>query len=63
MYKLKDKLTTFIDIHFPPHNQDRRVYLEKSIEKAVDQFAYFYLLVKIHKTLWATCPIVLVSDS
>ena len=56
-------LNGFIARHFPDRNCPDRKYLLRSIAQVRDPFAYFYLILKIHKNPWTTRPIVSVSGS
>ncbi|CAJ1931841.1 unnamed protein product [Cylindrotheca closterium] len=38
-------------------------YLQRTLDRVTDSYAYFYALAKIHKSPWKTRPIVLVSGS
>ena len=38
-------------------------YLQRTLDRVTDPYAYFYALAKIHKTPWKTRPIVSVSGS
>jgi hypothetical protein len=60
--KLRSRISTFLELHFPENHPDR-VYLSPKLETATDPFAYFYILAKIHKAPWSTRPIVSVSGS
>jgi hypothetical protein len=51
----------FISAHFPPKDPSATFLLRSLVVK--DPFAYFYMLMKIHKTPWSTRPIVSVSGS
>lgn len=54
-------VTQFISAHFPPGDPSA-TFLQRSLI-VKDPFAYFYMLMKIHKTPWSTRPIVSVSGS
>lgn len=47
----------FLAKYFPP-NDDDRTFLERSFNAHRDKFPHFYIVAKIHKTPWATRPIV-----
>jgi hypothetical protein len=76
MNAVRKSVVNFINRHFPepqpgrrssedPQSKATRIFLTRSLEqvKPEDPFAYFYLLAKIHKTPWATRPIVSCSGS
>jgi hypothetical protein len=55
-------LKRFVEKYFWNRPADKK-FLERYLESVQDDFAYFYLLFKVHKTLWTTRPIVSVSGS
>jgi hypothetical protein len=55
-------LQAFNSTYFHPSSNDRK-FLERYLSTVTDEFSYFYLLAKIHKSPWRTRPIVSVSGS
>jgi hypothetical protein len=60
--QLTEKISSFIEHNFPCKSQDA-IFLQRSLDKVSDPFAYFYLLAKVHKNPCTTRPIVSVSGS
>jgi hypothetical protein len=55
-------IDNFLNKHFSQHHSDRK-FIQRCLENVKDPFSYFYLLAKVHKTPWATRPIISVSGS
>jgi hypothetical protein len=59
---IKKIIVAFLLKHFKNNNDPDRKYLFRSLQ-VKDPYAFFYLLVKVHKTPWATRPIISCSGS
>ena len=60
---LKTEIYAWILKYNSIFTQQERKFLTKTLENNKDPFSYFYLLIKIHKTPWATRPIVSYAGS
>ena len=58
--EIREKLTAFTEEQFL--SRDDRTFIRQSME-VEDPYSYFYITAKVHKTPWATRPIVSYSGS